>query len=82
VLKSELLRTLQGEIRRHTFDYFVENPPAMADGGHGVVVPGCRACRKRINTIAPTRIQAAFDDPDFVWELKHDGFRAEPVRGR
>ena len=24
--KSELLRALQGEIKRHTFDYFVENP--------------------------------------------------------
>jgi len=30
----------------------------------------------RITPIAPTRIRAAFDDPDFVWELKHDGFRA------
>jgi hypothetical protein len=38
--KTELLRALQTEIKRHTFDYFVENPPAMADGGHGVVVPG------------------------------------------
>jgi hypothetical protein len=38
--KTELLRELQTEIKRHTFDYFVENPPAMADGGHGVVVPG------------------------------------------
>ena len=25
---------------------------------------------------APTRIRAAFDDPDFAWELKHDGYRA------
>jgi bifunctional non-homologous end joining protein LigD len=30
----------------------------------------------RITPIAPTRIRAPFDDPDFVWELKHDGFRA------
>ena len=30
----------------------------------------------RITPIAPTRIRTAFDDPDFVWELKHDGFRA------
>jgi hypothetical protein len=52
VLKSDLLRALQTEIRHHTFDYFVENPPAMADGGHGVVVPGCPQCRKRINTMA------------------------------
>jgi bifunctional non-homologous end joining protein LigD len=30
----------------------------------------------RIQPIAPTRIRAPFDDPDFVFELKHDGFRA------
>jgi bifunctional non-homologous end joining protein LigD len=30
----------------------------------------------RITPIVPTRIPTAFDDPDFVWELKHDGFRA------
>ena len=111
MLKSELLRALQTEIRRHTFDYFVENPPAMARGGPGVVVLGCPACRKRIESTRwpnssitwPTtycppcwtssprppiiktmlpRIQpvnlpvSLFDDVDFIWELKHDGFRA------
>ena len=50
--KPELLRALQTEIHRHTFDYYVENPPSMAEGGKGVVVPGCPACRKRINTMA------------------------------
>jgi bifunctional non-homologous end joining protein LigD len=30
----------------------------------------------RIQPIAPTRIRAAFDDEAFVFELKHDGFRA------
>jgi bifunctional non-homologous end joining protein LigD len=30
----------------------------------------------RITPIAPTRIQAPFDHDDFVFELKHDGFRA------
>jgi hypothetical protein len=50
--KPELLRALQAEIRRHTFDTFVENPPSMAEGGKGVVVPGCPACRKRFYTMA------------------------------
>jgi hypothetical protein len=50
--RSALLHALQNEIRRHTFDYFVESPPAVAKGGHGVVVPGCPECRKRINTMA------------------------------
>jgi len=30
----------------------------------------------RIQPINPARIQAAFDHEDFLFELKHDGFRA------
>ena len=30
----------------------VENPPSVAQGGKGVVVPGCLACKKRINTMS------------------------------
>lgn len=41
--KSVLLRELKEEIRRHDFNYFVHEPPSM-------VVPGCPACMKRINT--------------------------------
>lgn len=48
--KSVLLRALQQEIRRHDFNYFVDQPPSIAQGGRGVVVPGCPACMKRINT--------------------------------
>lgn len=58
--KQELLRALQNEIRRHTFDYFVE-APAVAQGGKGVVVPGCPACRKRINTM-PQFLDHVADD--------------------
>ncbi len=50
--KSELLRALQQEIRRHDFNYFVEQPPAIAQGGRGVVVPGCPTCLRRINTMS------------------------------
>jgi hypothetical protein len=50
--KSDLLRTPQSEIRRHSFDTFVYNPPSIAEGGNGVVVPGCPACRKRLFTMA------------------------------
>ena len=46
----ELLFALQQEIRRHSWDHFIEEPPSVAQGGKGVVVPGCTACRKRINT--------------------------------
>jgi hypothetical protein len=49
--KSVLLKALQQEILRHDFSYFVDEPPSMAQGGKGVVVPGCPACKKRINTM-------------------------------
>jgi hypothetical protein len=52
MLKSELLRAIQQEIQRHDFSHFVENPPSIAQGGRGVVVPGCPACKKRINTMS------------------------------
>jgi hypothetical protein len=35
VKKSELLRALQLEIRRHDFNYFVLDPPTIAQGGKG-----------------------------------------------
>ena len=50
--KTELLRALQAEIRRHDFSTFLTEEPSMADGGPGVVVPGCPACRKRLFTMA------------------------------
>jgi hypothetical protein len=50
--KSDLLRALQTEIHRHTFDTFVDQPPSIAQGGNGVVTPGCPTCRKRLFTMA------------------------------
>jgi hypothetical protein len=50
--KSELLRALQTEIRRHDFSTFLTEQPSMANGGPGVVVPGCPTCRCRIQTMA------------------------------
>jgi hypothetical protein len=52
VQKSELLRELQKEIHRHDLSTFVDEPPSVAQGGKGVVVPGCPSCRKRFGTIA------------------------------
>jgi hypothetical protein len=50
MLKSELLAVLQQEIRRHDFSTFVDAPPSVAQGGNGIVVPGCPQCKKRLNT--------------------------------
>jgi hypothetical protein len=50
--KSELLRALQAEIGRHDFSTFLDAEPNLANGGPGIVTPGCPACKKRINTMA------------------------------
>jgi hypothetical protein len=49
VQKSVLLAAIQKEIHRHDLSYFVDEPPSVAQGGKGVVVSGCPACKKRIN---------------------------------
>ena len=49
--KSALLAALQAEINRRDFSHFIDEPPSIAQGGKGVVVPGCPSCRKRINTM-------------------------------
>ena len=64
MLKSELLRLLQQEIRRHDFSTFIDQPPSIAQGGHGVCVPGCPACKVRINTM-----------PQFLDHLANDVLR-------
>jgi hypothetical protein len=51
MLKSELLAALKAEIHRHDLSHFVSEPPSVAQGGGGVVVPGCPACKKRFGTV-------------------------------
>ena len=48
--KSALLTAIQKEIHRHDFSHFIDEPPSVAEGGKGVVIPGCPACKVRINT--------------------------------
>ena len=59
--KSALLAAIQQEIQRHDFSHFVENPPSVAEGGKGVVVSGCPACRKRINSMSQFLDHLAYD---------------------
>jgi hypothetical protein len=48
--KTRIVQSAKSELMRHTWDTFVDEPPSVAQGGNGVVIPGCPACRKRINT--------------------------------
>jgi hypothetical protein len=63
--KSALLAVIQAEISRHDFSHFIDEPPSIAEGGRGVVVPGCPACKKRINTM-----------PQFLDHLANDAMPA------
>jgi hypothetical protein len=76
MLKSELLAALQKEIHKHDFSHFVDEPPSIAQGGHGVVVPGCPPCRKRINTMQQFLDHLAYD----VLPKLLDSFHAPPRR--
>ena len=51
MLKSKLLDAIQKEIYRHDFGTYVDNPPSVAQGGKGVVVAGCPACKKRLQSM-------------------------------
>ena len=59
--KTDLLYAIQREIKKHDLDYFVEGPPTIAQGGRGVVTPGCPTCKKRFQTISQFADHIAFD---------------------
>ena len=48
--KDRIFQSAKSELMRHSWDTFVDNPPSVGAGGIGAVIPGCPACRKRINT--------------------------------
>jgi hypothetical protein len=48
--KIRIFQSAKSELMRHTSDTFVDELPSVAVGGLGVVIPGCPACRERINT--------------------------------
>src|SRR5438445_805642 len=77
--KSDLLRALQTEIRRHTFDTFVDQSPSIAQGGNGVVTPGSPACRKRLFTMVWIIWQMMSCPPlDKVWDRRCRRLRRRP----
>jgi hypothetical protein len=45
-IKSELLEAAQHELMKRHWDNFCTLPLSIAEGGKGVIVPGCAECRK------------------------------------
>jgi len=58
---TRIFQSAKTELMRHTWDTFVDNPPSVAAGGNGVVIPRCPACHKRINT-----------NDQYLWHLSDD----------
>jgi hypothetical protein len=74
VKRQEFIFKLQQELRKHQFDTFVDNPPSVAQGGHGVVAPGCTACRVRLNTHDQFMGHLVFEVlPEAVETILHSG---------
>jgi len=48
--KAKILHEAQTELQRHVWGTYVDKGVSVALGENGIVVPGCEACRKRINT--------------------------------
>jgi len=48
VNNRELLAAAQTEMVKHNWDFFVDDRPAMAQGGKGAVVPGLLALQEAI----------------------------------
>lgn len=44
-------RCRQSRLLKHSLGNFVDDPPSVAQGGRGVVVSGCPACRRPFGTV-------------------------------
>ena len=49
--KEKILTAAKHELQKHSLNTFVNEPPSVAEGGSGVVVTGCPACRKPFGTV-------------------------------
>src|ERR1700693_2691230 len=50
IMDQEKLAAAQIELMRHHWDTFCTEPLSIAEGGKGVIVPGCTHCRKLLYT--------------------------------
>jgi len=47
-----IISAVQAELQRHSFDTFLDETPSLARGGKGVVISGCPACKKQMQSVA------------------------------
>jgi hypothetical protein len=51
MLSETVTAIIRAEMGRHKFDTYVDDRPSIAQGGRGVVVPGCSICKVRLSTV-------------------------------
>jgi hypothetical protein len=49
--KIRIFESARAEFVRHKWDTFEDETPSVVAGDSGIIIPGCPACRKRINTL-------------------------------
>ncbi len=48
--RSEFILKLQRELREHRYDFFCTSARSIAQGGDGVIMPGCVKCKESFQT--------------------------------
>ena len=67
-MHPSILQIVQAELRKHSMDTFVANPPSIAQGGRGVITPGCPHCKKVLFTTNQFIEHIAVDVPPGILE--------------
>jgi len=49
--REKTLEVVRSEFQKHRFGTFMDEPLSVAQGGKGVVVPGCSVCQVRMETV-------------------------------
>ena len=49
--RDELIRIAREQMQKHSFDTFVDDPPAVAQGGRGHVVSECPVCKTKFQSL-------------------------------
>jgi hypothetical protein len=78
--KAKILHEAQTELQRHVWGTYVDKGVSVALGGNGIVVPGCEACRKRINTNSQYLQHLAEDVLPGFWSGRRVKVRAVSLR--
>jgi hypothetical protein len=73
VVAMMTLRQAQAEIMRHSMSTFCTEEKSMAQGGTGVIVPGCPSCRLRLQTMNQFMAHLAEDVLPEIFRMREPG---------